>query len=85
MTTIELVKSKIASLDRTVNTYSELEAGCPVIKKQRVNEKMCWLLQNPETLKFAIITEDQVNEINNLYNIAKTGKSIEEDPFLFNI
>jgi len=83
MTTLEIVKSRIESLDRKVNSVKEIEAACPVIKRQRVNEKMCYILQNPETLKFAVISDEQVEELNNLYNIAKTGMSIDEDPFLF--
>jgi len=83
MTTLEIVKSRIESLDRKVNSFKEIEAACPVIKRQRVNEKMCYILQNPETLKFAVISDEQVEELNNLYNIAKTGMSIDEDPFLF--
>ena len=83
MTTLELVKSRIESLDRNVNSYKEIEDSKPVMKRQRVNEKMTYILQNPETLKWAVISDEQVEELNNLYNIAKTGFSVDEDPFLF--
>ena len=83
MTTLELVKSRIESLDRNVNSYKEIEDSKPVMKRQRVNEKMTYILQNPETLKWAVISDEQVEELNNLYNIAKTGLSVDEDPFLF--
>ena len=49
MTTLELVKSRIESLDRKVNSHKEIEATCPVIKRQNVNGKMTHILQNPET------------------------------------
>lgn len=83
MTTLELVKSRIERLDRNVNSYKEIEDSKPVMKRQRVNEKMTYILQNPETLKWAVISDEQVEELNNLYNIAKTGFSVDEDPFLF--
>ena len=72
MRTFDLVKSEIEK-----NGYE------PVIKRQIVNRKMEWILKNPETGKFAVITEGEVDELNNLYHIAKTGMSVEEDPFLF--
>lgn len=52
------------------------------MKRQRVNGKMEWILQNPETLKWAIISETEVDELENLYHFAKTGMSIEDDPFM---
>jgi len=83
MTTYEIVKTRIKNLDRNVNSYKEIEDSKPVMKRQRVNEKMTYILQNPETLKWAVISDEQVEELNNLYNIAKTGLSVDEDPFLF--
>ncbi len=83
MTTLEIVKTRIKNLDRNVNSYKEIEDSAPVLKRQRVNEKMTYILQNPETLKWAVISDEQVEELNNLYNIAKTGLSVDEDPFLF--
>ncbi|MDY0386678.1 MAG: hypothetical protein RBT65_06005 [Methanolobus sp.] len=83
MTTLEIVKTRIKNLDRNVNSYKEIEDSKPVMKRQRVNEKMTYILQNPETLKWAVISDEQVEELNNLYNIAKTGLSVDEDPFLF--
>ena len=83
MTTLEIVKTRIEKLDRSVNSYKEIEAAAPVMKRQRVDGKMTYILQNPETLKWAILSDEQVEELNNLYNIAKTGLSVDEDPFLF--
>lgn len=83
MTTLEIVKSRIENLDRKVNSFKEIEAACPVMKRQRVNEKMTYILQNPETLKWAVISDEQVEDLNNLYNAAKYGVSANEDPFLF--
>ena len=83
MTTLEIVKTRIKNLDRNVNSYKEIEDSKPVMKRQRVNEKMTYILQNPETLKWAVISDEQVEELNNLYNIVKTGYSVDEDPFLF--
>ena len=83
MTTLEIVKTRIKNLDRNVNSYKEIEDSKPVMKRQRVNEKMTYILQNPETLKWAVISDEQVEELNNLYHIAKTGLSVDEDPFLF--
>lgn len=85
MTTLEIVKSRIEKLDRNVNSYKEIEAAMPKMKRQIVNGKMCDILQNPETLKFAVISAEQVEELNNLYWVAKTGTSIENDPFLFTV
>ena len=82
-TTIEIVKERIGSIDRKVNSYSEIEAACPVIKRQYVNGKLAHILQNPETLKYAVISDEQVEELNNLYHIAKYGVSIDDDPFVF--
>ena len=83
MTTYEIVKTRIKNLDRNVLSYKEIEDSAPALKRQRVNEKMTYILQNPETLKWAVISDEQVEELNNLYNIAKTGLSVDEDPFLF--
>jgi len=83
MTTYEIVKTRIKNLDRNVLSYKEIEDSAPALKRQRVNEKMTYILQNPETLKWAVISDEQVEELNNLYNIVKTGYSVDEDPFLF--
>lgn len=83
MKTIELVKSKIEILNREVDNYKDIESSCPRMKRQIVNGKMSWILQNPETLTWAIISEDEVKELNNLYHIAKYGITQNDDPFLF--
>lgn len=83
MTTIETVKAMLEKLDRKVNTYAEIEAAKPVMKRQLVNAKMTYILQNPETLKWVAISDEQVEELNNLYNIVKTGFSVTDDPFMF--
>jgi hypothetical protein len=84
MKTIEMVKSRIERLDRRVNSYKEIEAACPVMKRQIVNGKMAWILQNPETLKWAVISEAEMEELNNAFHIAKYGDSVNNDPFTFN-
>lgn len=82
MTTLELVKSRIDSLDRKVNSHKEIEAACPVMKMHRVNGKMTWILQNPETLKWAVISDAQMEELNNAFHVAKYGVSVNDDPFI---
>ena len=83
MKTYELVKSKIEELDREINSYNEIERACPVFKRTFINDKLVWILQNPETKKWAVITEEQVEELNNLYLTKKNGVSPDEDPFIF--
>lgn len=83
MKTLEIVKTRIENLDRKVNSNKEIEAAAPVMKRQRVNGKMTYILQNPETLKWAVISDEQVGELSNLYNVAKSGVSADEDEFLF--
>jgi len=83
MKTLELVKSRIESLDRKVNSYKEIEAASPVMKRQRVNGEMAWILQNPETLKWAVISEAEMEELNNAFHVAKYGVSVNDDPFTF--
>lgn len=80
MTTLEIVKTRIEGLDRKVNSPKEVEAACPIMKRQRVNDKMTYILLNPETLKWAVISDEQVEELNNMYNVAKYG---ENDQFIF--
>ena len=82
MKTFELVKSRLESLDRKVNSLKEIEAAFPVMKRTNVNEKRVWVLQNPQTKKWAVITEEQVEELNNLYMLKKSGVSPDEDPFI---
>ena len=82
MKTYELVKSKIEELDREINSYNEIERACPVFKRAIINDKLTWILQNPETKKWAVITEEQVEELNNLYMLKKNGVSPDEDPFI---
>lgn len=84
MKTLELVKSRIESLDRKVNSYNEIKAAYPVVKKQRVNGEMTWILQNPETLKWTVISEAEMEELNNAFHVAKYGVSVNDDPFTFN-
>jgi len=79
MKTFELVKSRIESLDRKVNSLKEIEAAFPVMKRQRVN---VWTLQNPETKKWAVISEEQVEELSNLYMLKKYGVNVDDNPFL---
>lgn len=83
MKTIELVKSRIESLDRKVNSYKEIQVAAPVMKRQIVNGKMEWILQNPESSKWAVISTEEVDELNNMYNIAQYGVSADNDPFAF--
>jgi hypothetical protein len=82
MKTFELVKSRLESLDRKVNSLKEIEAAFPVMKRQRVNDELVWILQNPETKKWAVISEDQVNELNDLYMLKKYGVKVEDNPFI---
>ena len=82
MKTYELVKSKIEELNREINSYNEIEAACPVMKRTRLNDELVWILQNPATKKWAVITEEQVEELNNLYMLKKNGVSPDEDPFI---
>ena len=84
MKTYELVKSKIEELNREINSYNEIERACPVFKRAIINDKdkPVWILQNPETKKWAVITEEQVEELNNLYMLKKNGVSPDEDPFI---
>lgn len=79
MKTLELVKSRIESLDRKVNSYKEIEASTPVMKRQIVNGEMTWILQNPETLKWVVISENEMNELNNLFWVKKTGNTPDDD------
>lgn len=83
MTTLEIVKARIANVDRKVNSVKEIESATPIMKRQRVNNKMTYILQNPETLKWAVISDEQVEELNNLYHVAKYGVSSNDDQFLF--
>ena len=71
MRTFDLVKSEIEK-----NGYE------PVIKRQIVNGKMEWIVKNPETGKFAVISSEEVDILNDMYHVAKTGMSANEDPFL---
>ena len=80
MKTYELVKSKIEELNR--ENSNEIERACPVFKRAIINDKLKWLLQNPQTKKWAVITEEQVEELNNLYMLKKNGVSPDEDPFI---
>lgn len=82
MKTFELVKSRLESLDRKVNSLKEIEAAFPVMKRTNVNEKRVWVLQNPETKKWAVISEDQVNELNDLYMLKKYGVNVDDNPFI---
>ena len=82
MKTYELVKSKIEELNREINSYNEIEAACPVMKRTRLNDELVWILQNPATKKWAVITEEQVEELSNLYMQKKNGVSPDEDPFI---
>ena len=81
MKTYELVKSKIEELNRE-NSYDEIERACPVFKRAIINDKLTWILQNPENKKWAVITEEQVDELSNLYMLKKNGVSPDEDPFI---
>ena len=71
MRTFDLVKSLIEK-----NGYE------PVIKRQIVNGKMVWIVKNPETGKFAVISSEEVDILNNAYHVAKYGISVDDDPFL---
>ena len=72
MRTFDLVKSEIEK-----NGYE------PIIKRQVVNGKMEWIVKNPETNKFAVISSEEVDILNNLFHIAKYGMSVNDDPFTF--
>ena len=82
MKTYDLVKARIESLDRKINSYNEIEAACPVMKRTRLNDELVWILQNPDTKKWAVITEEQVDELSDLYMLKKNGISPDEDPFI---
>jgi hypothetical protein len=71
MKAIDIVKEKI------VTGY------VPAMKRQRVEGKIAYILQNPETLKWVAITDEQADELNNLHHIAKYGVSVNDDPFTF--
>ena len=71
MRTFDLVKSEIEK-----NGYE------PIIKRQVVTGKMEWIVKNPETGKFAVISSEEVDILNDMYHVAKTGMSVNEDPFL---
>ena len=73
MRTFDLVKSEI-----------EKTGYEPVIKRQVVNGKMEWIVKNPETGKFAVISSEDVDLLNNAFHIAKYGMSVNDDPFLLN-
>ena len=73
MRTFDLVKSEI-----------EKTGYEPVIKRQVVNGKMEWIVKNPETSKFAVISSEEVDVLNNAFHIAKNGMSVNDDPFLLN-
>ena len=74
MKTLELVKSKISSLTFE-SSYEEKNAACPVLKRQRVDSKMTWILQNPETKKWVAITDEEMESLNEQYNAAKLGEN----------
>ena len=82
MKTFDLVKARIEKIDRKKNSYNEIEAACPVMKRTRLNDELVWILQNPETKKWAVISEDQVNELNDLYMFKKYGVKVEDNPFI---
>ena len=82
MKTFELVKSRIESLDRKVNSLKEIEAACPTMKRLRVYKELVWILKNPETQKWTIISDEQANELSNLYMLKKNGVSPDDDPFI---
>ena len=82
MKTYDLVKSKIEELDREINSYNEIERACPVFKRAIYNDKLVWILQNPDTKKWAVITEKEVEELSDLYYTKKNGVSPDEDPFI---
>jgi len=82
MKTFDLVKARIESLDRKINSYNEIEAACPVMKRTRLNDELVWILQNPETRKWAVISEEQVDEINNLYMLKQNGINADDEPFI---
>ena len=71
MRTFDLVKTEIEK-----NVYE------PVIKRQVVNGKMEWIVKNPETGKFAVVTSEEVDVLNNAFHSAKYGMSVNDDPYL---
>ena len=73
MRTFDLVKSEIEK-----NGYE------PIIKRQVVNGKMEWIVKNPETGKFAVVTSEEVDVLNNAFHNAKYGMAVNDDPFLLN-
>lgn len=85
MTTIEIVKARIEKIDRKVNSLSEIEAAAPNMKRVALEgyERMRYVLQNPETLKWAVITDETATEISVIYHEKKTGFKPSEDPFMF--
>ena len=52
MKTLELVTKLI-----------EEKGICPVIKRKFIESKMSWILQNPETNKYVVISEKDVDEL----------------------
>jgi len=86
MKTIDLVKERINSIDREKMSYFEIEKLCPVIKRAHVKgyDRMQNLLLNPETQKWAIISDEEVEELNNLYELKKRGYTPENDPLFKN-
>jgi len=66
MNTLELVKHNIEKLN---------------MKRQRVNGKMAYIIKNPETGKWAAITDEQADELNNLYHVARYGMTPDDDIF----
>jgi len=75
MKTTELVKEMISSIDREKMSYDEIEALAPVIRRAHVKgyDRMQNLLLNPKTGKWAIISDEEVNEISDLYELKKRG------------
>jgi hypothetical protein len=70
-------------LDYKTSSYSEKEAAAPKIKRQMVSGTMSYILYNPETKKWALITDEQVDELSNMYHLKKYGVSIDDDLFTF--
>ena len=80
MTTLELAKSRIEKMDR-FNDPKVNEALEPVLKQQIVNGKLTYILQNAETGKWVVITDEQVEELDRMMNIKKYGNPV--DMFIF--
>jgi len=80
MTTLELAKSRIEKMDR-FNDPKVNEALEPVVKKQMVNGKLTYILQNAETKKWVAITDEQVEELDSMMNRKRYGNSV--DMFIF--